>query len=71
MSTPAEPVAPVPLYLVAGAPGAGRTELLAHLVRRATSLVATEMDELRENGGLLGAPIAEPAAAVLAWARGG
>ena len=52
-----------PLYLLAGAPGAGKTTLLPYLLRAADGLVVMDMDELLEDGALLGVPIAEPAAA--------
>ncbi|MER6944781.1 AAA family ATPase [Nonomuraea sp. NPDC000554] len=52
-----------PLYLLAGAPGAGKTTLLPHLVRAADGLVVMDMDELLEDGALIGVPIAEPDAA--------
>ncbi|MBB4913757.1 AAA family ATPase [Streptosporangium saharense] len=52
-----------PLWILAGAPGAGKTTLLPHLVRQATGLVVMDMDELLEDGALVGVPIAEPEAA--------
>ncbi|MFB4273747.1 AAA family ATPase [Nonomuraea sp. MTCD27] len=52
-----------PLHLLAGAPGAGKTTLLPHLLRAADGLVVMDMDELLEDGELIGVPIAEPAAA--------
>ncbi|MFI7144913.1 zeta toxin family protein [Nonomuraea sp. NPDC050022] len=52
-----------PLYLLAGAPGAGKTTLLPYLLRNAGGLVVMDMDELLEDGALLGVPIAEPQAA--------
>ncbi len=51
------------MRLLAGAPGAGKTTLLPHLLRAADGLVVMDMDELLEDGALLGIPIAEPAAA--------
>ncbi|MFD0886398.1 AAA family ATPase, partial [Streptosporangium algeriense] len=55
--------ADAPLWILAGAPGAGKTTLLPYLVRRATGLVVMDMDELLEDGALLGVPVAEPEAA--------
>ncbi|MEV7005303.1 hypothetical protein [Streptosporangium sp. NPDC051022] len=52
-----------PLYVVVGAPGAGKTTLLPHLVGAANGLVVMDMDELLEDGALVGVPIAEPEAA--------
>ncbi|MEV4172578.1 hypothetical protein [Nonomuraea sp. NPDC049709] len=52
-----------PLRLLAGAPGAGKTTLLPHLLRAAGGLAVMDMDELLEDGELIGVPIAEPAAA--------
>ncbi|MEU7746940.1 AAA family ATPase [Nonomuraea sp. NPDC049158] len=52
-----------PLYLLTGAPGAGKTTLLPYLLRAAGGLVVMDMDELLEDGALLGVPIAEPQAA--------
>ncbi|MEU0567243.1 AAA family ATPase [Nonomuraea sp. NPDC005983] len=52
-----------PLCLLAGAPGAGKTTLLPHLVRAAGGLIVMDMDELLEDGALIGVPIAEPDAA--------
>ncbi|MFB4268635.1 AAA family ATPase [Nonomuraea sp. GTA35] len=52
-----------PLYLLAGAPGAGKTTLLPHLLQAADGLVVMDMDELLEEGALIGVPIAEPEAA--------
>ncbi|WP_433510119.1 AAA family ATPase [Nonomuraea sp. CA-143628] len=52
-----------PLYLLAGAPGAGKTTLLPYLLRASDGLVVMDMDELLEDGALLGVPIAEPEAA--------
>lgn len=57
-----------PLHLLAGAPASGKTTLLPHLIRAAGGLVVMDMDELLEDGTLIGVPIADPAAArVLAW----
>ncbi|MFI6177737.1 AAA family ATPase [Nonomuraea sp. NPDC051191] len=52
-----------PLYLLAGAPGAGKTTLLPHLLQAADGLVVMDMDELLEDGELIGVPIAVPEAA--------
>jgi hypothetical protein len=52
-----------PLYVVAGAPGVGKTTLLPELVRLGTGIVAIDMDELLEDGALIGVPIADPSAA--------
>jgi len=52
-----------PLFVVAGAPGAGKTTVRPHLVRLAHGPVVMEMDEILEDGTLLGVPIADPAAA--------
>ncbi|MEV4566362.1 AAA family ATPase [Nonomuraea sp. NPDC049419] len=51
------------LHLLAGAPGAGKTTLLPHLLRAADGLVVMDMDELLEDGALLGVRIAAPEAA--------
>jgi broad-specificity NMP kinase len=51
------------LTVLLGAPGAGKTTLLSHLHGRAGLLVA-DMDEILENGQLLGLPIASPDGAV-------
>ncbi|WP_181307289.1 AAA family ATPase [Nonomuraea fuscirosea] len=64
-----------PLFLLAGAPGAGKTTLLPHLVARAGGIVVMDMDELLEDGRLVGVPIATPEAAPVwpaydrMWAR--
>ncbi|MEU6719094.1 hypothetical protein ABZ897_47165 [Nonomuraea sp. NPDC046802] len=64
-----------PLFLLAGAPCAGKTTLRPHLLRAADGLVVMEMDELLEEGKLIGVPIAEPQAAPIwpaydrMWAR--
>ncbi|MFD1934019.1 MULTISPECIES: AAA family ATPase [Nonomuraea] len=52
-----------PLSLLMGAPGAGKTTLLPHLLRSAGGLVVMEMDELLEDGTLIGVTIADPEAA--------
>ncbi|MFI6485836.1 AAA family ATPase [Nonomuraea sp. NPDC050663] len=51
------------LYLLAGAPGSGKTTLLPHLLEAAGGLVVMDMDELLEDGELIGVPIAKPEAA--------
>ncbi|NYH93371.1 AAA family ATPase [Actinopolymorpha rutila] len=53
----------VPLFLVTGAPGVGKTTLLPELVRLGQGLVVIDLDELLEDGALLGVPIAFPDAA--------
>ena len=64
-----------PLYLLAGAPAAGKTTLLPYLLRAADGLVVMDMDELLEDGALLGVTIADPRAALVwpaydrLWAR--
>ncbi|NUW36357.1 hypothetical protein HTZ77_33850 [Nonomuraea sp. SMC257] len=52
-----------PLCLLAGAPGAGKTYLLPYLLGGAGGLVVMDMDEILEEGALLGVPVAEPGAA--------
>ena|SRR5215216_299667 len=53
-----------PLYLVTGPPGVGKSTLLPHLLELTRGrLVVADMDELLEDGALLGIPIAEPEAA--------
>ncbi|MEJ7689289.1 MAG: hypothetical protein WKF76_02020 [Nocardioidaceae bacterium] len=47
-----------PLYLLCGAPGAGKTTILPNLVSRAQGLIVADMDELLEDGSLIGVPIA-------------
>ena len=47
-----------PLYVLCGAPGAGKTTLLPYLVARAQNLIVADMDEILEDGGLLGVSIA-------------
>jgi hypothetical protein len=54
------------LHLLAGAPAAGKTTLLPYLLKAADGLVVMDMDELLEDGALIGVPIADPAAAP-AW----
>ena len=51
-----------PLLALTGAPGAGKTTLLPALVRLGNGLVVMDIDELLEDGNLLGVPIARPAA---------
>lgn len=52
-----------PLFVLAGAPGAGKTTLLPHLIEQAEGLVVIDMDEILEDGALLGVPIATSEAA--------
>ena len=54
------------LFLVSGAPGSGKTTLISHLVRISAHIVAMDMDELLEDGRILGMPIATPESAP-AW----
>ncbi|MFI7154414.1 hypothetical protein ACIBO2_56685 [Nonomuraea sp. NPDC050022] len=57
-----------PLYLLTGAPGAGKPTLLPHLIEAADGLIVMEMDELLEQDGtLLGVRIAEPAGGATAY----
>ncbi|MGI8868185.1 MAG: AAA family ATPase [Mycobacteriales bacterium] len=56
----AEDPAPAPLIVLAGAPGAGKSTLAPMLVRSGGGLVVMDMDELLEDGALLGIPIAHP-----------
>ncbi len=51
------------LLVLAGAPGAGKTTLLPHLIEQAAGLVVIDMDEILEDGALLGVPIATADAA--------
>ena len=46
------------LSVLTGAPGSGKTTLLPHLVRLGNGLVVMDIDELLEDGALLGVPIA-------------
>ncbi|GAA2266836.1 hypothetical protein GCM10010149_03960 [Nonomuraea roseoviolacea subsp. roseoviolacea] len=52
-----------PLCLLTGAPGAGKTYLMPYLLGAAGGLVVMDMDEILEDGALLGVPVAEPEAA--------
>lgn len=62
-----ESVAPgrelAPLFVLAGAPGVGKTTLAPRLIQMAAGPVVVDMDELLEDGALLGVPIAHPEAA--------
>ncbi|MBM7784149.1 AAA family ATPase [Tenggerimyces flavus] len=51
------------LYVVAGAPGVGKTTLLPALVAEADGEVVFDTDELLEDGSLIGVPIATMEAA--------
>ncbi|WP_049565115.1 AAA family ATPase [Nonomuraea sp. SBT364] len=53
------------LHLLAGAPAAGKTTLLPYLLGAADGLVVMDLDELLEEGKLLGVTIADPAAAAV------
>jgi hypothetical protein len=52
-----------PLYAVSGAPGSGKSTILAELLKTAAGTVVMDIDELLEDGQLLGVPIAVPEAA--------
>lgn len=52
-----------PLHLLTGAPGVGKTTLLPYLLEAAGGVVVADMDELLDDGNLLGVPIAVPEAA--------
>ncbi len=52
-----------PLYAVSGAPGSGKSTILPELLKTATGIVVMDIDELLEDGRLLGVPIAAPEAA--------
>jgi len=54
-----------PLYVVAGAPGAGKSTTLPHLIQQANGIVVMDMDELLEDGQLLGVLIADSSAAAI------
>jgi hypothetical protein len=51
------------LFVLCGAPATGKTTLLPTLVAAADGLVVIDIDELLENGAVLGVPIATPEAA--------
>ena len=56
-----------PLIRIAAPPGTGKSAVLPHLVARAHgAAVVADIDEILEQGHLLGVPIADPAAAE-AW----
>lgn len=52
-----------PLYAISGAPGAGKSTVFPHLLNAAAGEVVIDIDELLEDGRLLGVPIAVPEAA--------
>lgn len=52
-----------PLFLLSGAAGTGKTTLIPHLSRLARGVVVLDMDDLLEDGTVLGVPIATPTAA--------
>lgn len=56
-------MASAPLHVLTGAPGAGKSTLLPELVRASDGVVIADIDELLEDGALLGVPIAHPDAA--------
>ncbi|THV42171.1 AAA family ATPase [Glycomyces buryatensis] len=51
-----------PLYAVSGAPGSGKSTILPELLKIAAGIVVMDIDELLEDGRLLGLPIAVPEA---------
>lgn len=56
-----------PLIRIAAPPGTGKSAVLPHLVARARgAAVVADIDEILEEGHLLGVPIADPSAAA-AW----
>src|SRR5690625_2635819 len=56
-----------PLIRIAAPPGTGKSAVLPHLVARAHgAAVVADIDEILEEGHLLGVPIADPSAAA-AW----
>ncbi|MBO0706728.1 MAG: AAA family ATPase [Candidatus Dormibacteraeota bacterium] len=52
-----------PLFLLGGAAGAGKTSLIPHLARLARGVVVLDIDDLLEEGAVLGVPVATPTAA--------
>lgn len=54
-------LSPATVVALCGAPGAGKSTLHPHLVRTAAPTVVIDLDELLEDGQLLGVPIAGPA----------
>jgi hypothetical protein len=52
-----------PMYAISGAPGAGKSTVVPHLLTAAAGEVVMDIDELLEDGRLLGVPIATPEAA--------
>lgn len=53
----------VPLMLVAGAPGVGKSTVIPRLARASNKFVAVDMDELLDDGSILGIEIATDDAA--------
>ena len=51
-----------PFFAVSGAPGSGKTAALPALLEAAGDLVVMDIDELLEDGTLLGIPVTDPAA---------
>jgi broad-specificity NMP kinase len=51
-----------PFYAVSGPPGSGKTAVMPSLIEAASGLVVMDIDELLEDGALLGVPIAVPEA---------
>lgn len=52
-----------PLFLLCGAAGTGKTSLIPHLARLARGVVVLDIDDLLEEGSVLGVPVATPTAA--------
>lgn len=48
----------VPLMLIAGAPGAGKSTVVPRLAQASSGFVAVDMDELLDNGSILGIKMA-------------
>ncbi len=52
-----------PLFFLSGAAGTGKSTLIPHLARLAQGVVVLDMDDLLDEGRVLGIPIATPVAA--------